>query len=139
MSKDDASVPPTMSCTVWLMESHTPAAPSTDHTISTETMVTTPRAIDSRNAVFITDHGSMRVRRRRARRGGRLGRDARAGRFLAGAGAGCGAAWSAAGGGSTGRSSPVGAVGAGAVGAAVEASTAGRTDVESGRSAGRSA
>jgi hypothetical protein len=53
-------------------------------------MVTTPRAIDSRNAVFITDHGSMRVSRRRARRGGRLGRDARAGRFLAGAGAGCG-------------------------------------------------
>ena len=54
------------------MESQTPAAPSTDHTISTETTVTTPKAIESRNAVFITDHGSTRVSRRRARRGGRL-------------------------------------------------------------------
>src|SRR6476646_3670220 len=66
---------PTMSRTVVLMESQTPAAPSTDHTISTETIVTTPRAMDSRNAVFITDHGSMRVSRRRARRGGRLTRE----------------------------------------------------------------
>src|SRR3954449_9569082 len=99
------------------MESQTPAAASTDQMMKTDTTVTTPRAIDSRNAVFITDHGSMRVSRRRARRGGRLGRDARAGRFLAGVGAACGGVWSAAGGGSTGRSSSAGAVGAGAVGA----------------------
>src|SRR6478672_8533801 len=130
-----------MSRTVVLMESHTPAAPSTDHTISTETIVTTPRAIDRRNAVFITDHGSMRVSRSRARRGGRLAREARAGRFLAGVGAGCGEDWSATGGGSTGRSSPdVASPGAGAVGAVVvDAWTAGRTEVASRRSAGRSA
>ena len=54
-----------------LIESQTPAAPSTCHTIATETTVTTAKAIDSRNAVFITDHGSIRVSRRRARRGPR--------------------------------------------------------------------
>src|SRR5215212_8485563 len=58
-----------MFCTVWLIESQTPAAPSTDQTMNTETTVTTPKAIDSRKAVFITDHGSMRVSRSRARRG----------------------------------------------------------------------
>src|SRR5829696_4211921 len=112
-----------MSRTVVLMESQTPAAPSTDHTISTETMLTTPSAIDRRNAVFITDHGSMRVSRRRARRGGRRDREVRAGSFLAGAWvtAGCGGVWLAAGGGSTGPSSLARAVGA--EGAAVEAWT----------------
>src|SRR4051794_31450433 len=50
------------------MESHTPAAPSTDHTIATETTVTMPNAIESRNAVFITDHGSRCTSRSRARR-----------------------------------------------------------------------
>src|SRR5512145_3044939 len=58
--------------TVWLIDSQTPAAPRTVHTISTDTTVTTPSAIESRNAVFITDHGSIRVSRSRARRGGRL-------------------------------------------------------------------
>src|SRR3954467_6481286 len=59
-----------MSWTVWLMESHTPAAPSTDHTMRTETIVTMPKAIESRNAVFMTDQGSIRLSRSRARRGG---------------------------------------------------------------------
>src|SRR5690606_29431573 len=49
-----------------LIESHTPAAPSTLHTMATETTVTTPRAIESRNDVFITDHGSSRINRNRA-------------------------------------------------------------------------
>src|SRR4051794_32221430 len=69
-SKVPASSPPTTSWTVWLIESQTPAAESTDQMMKTETTVTTPKAIASRNDVFITDHGSMRVRRRRARRGG---------------------------------------------------------------------
>src|SRR5688572_26582872 len=59
------------SWTVLLIESHTPAAPSTCHTMATETTVTTANAIDSRNAVFMTDQGSTRVSRRRARRGPR--------------------------------------------------------------------
>src|SRR5829696_160470 len=59
------------SWTVLLMESHTPAAPSTCQTIATETTVTTANAIDSRNAVFMTDQGSTRVSRSRARRGPR--------------------------------------------------------------------
>src|SRR3954471_19828669 len=71
MLKLEASWPPTTSRTVWLIESHTLAAPSTDQTISTETTITMPSAIESRNDVFITDHGSMRVSRRRARRLGR--------------------------------------------------------------------
>src|ERR1700712_4819238 len=68
MLKLEASWPPTTSWTVWLIEDHTSAAPSTVQTISTDTTVTTPRAIESRNAVFITDHGSIRVRRSLARR-----------------------------------------------------------------------
>src|SRR4051812_49835982 len=51
------------------MESQTPAAPSTDQTTATATTVTMPKAIDSRNAVFITDHGSRCTNLRRARRG----------------------------------------------------------------------
>src|SRR3954463_10052889 len=50
------------------MESQTPAAPRTDHTTATATTRTMPNAIESRNAVFITDQGSRCVRRRRARR-----------------------------------------------------------------------
>src|SRR3954451_2475004 len=69
-----ASWPPTTSWTVWLIESHTPAAESTDQMMKTETTVTTPKAIASRNAVFMTDHGPIRVSRSGARRGGfRLG------------------------------------------------------------------
>src|SRR4051794_41062780 len=68
MSKVEASWPPTTSWTVWLIEDHTSAALSTVQTISTDTTITTPSAIESRNDVFITDHGSIRVIRRRARR-----------------------------------------------------------------------
>src|SRR5215208_6756937 len=50
------------------MESQTPAAPSTDQTIATATTVTMPKAIESRNAVFITDQGSRCTSRRRALR-----------------------------------------------------------------------
>src|SRR4030095_4050193 len=71
MSKLADSWPPTTSATVWLIESQTPAAPSTDQTISTDTTVTMPHAIDSRNAVFITDQGAIRVNLSRARRGAR--------------------------------------------------------------------
>src|SRR3954470_15887282 len=71
MLKLEASWPPTTSCTVWLIEDHTSAAPSTVQTISTETTMTMPRAIESRNDVFIIDHGSIRVSRSRARRPGR--------------------------------------------------------------------
>jgi hypothetical protein len=39
--------------------------------MSTETTVTMPSAIESRNDVFITDHGSIRVILSRARRPGR--------------------------------------------------------------------
>src|SRR3546814_16075980 len=53
------------------MDSHTPAMPSTPHTMVTATMVTMPSATESRNAAFITDQGSIRVSRRRARRGRR--------------------------------------------------------------------
>src|SRR3954453_14467823 len=53
------------------MESQTPAAPRTDHTTPTATTRTMPNAIESRNAVFITDQGSRCVSRRRARRGPR--------------------------------------------------------------------
>src|SRR6478735_8112927 len=60
-----------MLATAELIESHTPAAPSTDHTMKIATKVTTPKATESRNDVFITDHGSTRVSRRRARRGWR--------------------------------------------------------------------
>src|SRR5689334_19945455 len=65
----------TVSLTVLLMESQTPAAPSTDHTMKTDTTVTMPNAIESRNDTFITDHGSMRLSRSRARRGARDGVD----------------------------------------------------------------
>src|SRR3954469_16099643 len=67
-----------VSDTVLLMELHTPAALSTDHTMNTETTVTMPKAIASRNDTFITDQGSMRLRRRRARRGPRAGAGAAA-------------------------------------------------------------
>src|SRR6478735_6109872 len=60
-----------MLATAELIESHTPAAPSTDHTMKMATKVTTPKATESRNDVFITDHGSTRVSRSRARRGWR--------------------------------------------------------------------
>src|SRR5690242_20968248 len=63
----------TVSETVLLMEAQTPAAPSTDHTMNTETTVTMPKAIASRNDTFITDHGSIRLSRSRARRGPRTG------------------------------------------------------------------
>src|SRR6478735_685028 len=68
-----ASSPPTTSWTVWVIESQTPAADSTDQMMKTETTVTTPKAIASRNEVFITDHGSIRVSRSRARRAGFFG------------------------------------------------------------------
>ena len=51
----------------------TPAAPRTVQTIVTATTVTMPKATESRNAVFITDHGSTRVSLSRARRGWRPG------------------------------------------------------------------
>src|SRR5690242_14149269 len=63
----------TVSETVLLIELQTPAAPSTDQTRNTETTVTMPKAIDSRNDTFITDQGSIRLRRSRARRGARAG------------------------------------------------------------------
>src|SRR3954465_11644107 len=57
--------------TVLLIELHTPAAPSTDHTMKTDTTGTTPKPIASRKDPFIADHGSMRLSRSRARRGPR--------------------------------------------------------------------
>src|SRR6187401_982855 len=50
------------------MESQTPAAPSTDQTTATATTVTMPKAMESRNDVFITDQGSRCTSRRRALR-----------------------------------------------------------------------
>src|SRR4029079_4888531 len=64
--------------TVWTVvfrESQTPAAPSTLHTIATATMVTMPNAIESRNAVFITDQASTCTSRSWALRGRRFGPD----------------------------------------------------------------
>src|SRR3954452_15712692 len=81
MSKLDESWPPTTSWTVWVIEDHTSAASSTIQTISTETTMTMPRAIESRKEVFIIDHGSMRVRRSRARRPGLGAAAALASRF----------------------------------------------------------
>src|SRR4051795_12031404 len=81
MSKVEASCPPTTSCTVWLIDDQTSAAPSTVQTMSTETTMTTPRAIESRNEVFIIDHGSMRVSRSRALRPGLGAAAARSARF----------------------------------------------------------
>ena len=76
MSNVETLLPPeTVSETVLLIEFQTPAAPSTDHTMNTETTVTMPKAIDSRNDIFITDHGSIRLSRSRARRGARDGPD----------------------------------------------------------------
>src|SRR4051794_29548253 len=72
MSQVPESSPPTTSWTAWLTESQTPAVASTDQMMNTETTVTTPKAIASRNAVFMTDHGSIRVNRSRARRAGFL-------------------------------------------------------------------
>src|SRR4029079_15084507 len=75
--------------TVLLIELQTPAALSTDHTMNTETTVTMPKAIASRNDTFITDHGSTLLHRRRARRDPRVGVGADAVRVGAwGAGAG---------------------------------------------------
>src|SRR4051812_3933707 len=81
MSKVEASWPPTTSWTVWLIEDHTSAAPRTVQTIRTETTMTTPRAIESRNDVFIIDQGSMRVSRSRAFRPGLGAAAARSARF----------------------------------------------------------
>src|SRR5687768_10912612 len=50
------------------MLSKTPAAPIADQTMNTATQVTMPNAIESRNDVFITDHGSIRDIRSRALR-----------------------------------------------------------------------
>src|SRR6478735_5669360 len=77
----------TVSDTVLLIELHTPAAPSTDHTMKTDTTVTMPKAIASRNDTFITDHGSIRLRRSRARRGPRTGAGVRRAGSRTGAGA----------------------------------------------------
>src|SRR3954447_2851603 len=73
MLKDDVTLFPleTVALTGLFTQVQTPAAPRTDHTMNTETTVTMPKAIDSRNDTFITDHGSMRLRRKRARRGAR--------------------------------------------------------------------
>src|SRR4029079_2094585 len=73
MLNDEVTLLPleTVSLTVLLIEDQTPAAPSTDHTMNTDTTVTMPNAIDSRNDTFITDQGSMRLSRSRARRGAR--------------------------------------------------------------------
>src|SRR5919109_4753734 len=60
--------------TLSLIESHTPAAPGTAHTIETATTVTIARAIDRAKAIFMTDQGSTRTRRSRARRGRPRGR-----------------------------------------------------------------
>src|SRR4051794_816192 len=81
MSKVEASWPPTTSWTVWLIEDHTSAAPSTVQTIRAETTMTTPSAIESRNDVFIIDQGSMRVSRSRALRPGLGAAAARSARF----------------------------------------------------------
>src|SRR6476661_4650072 len=74
MLNDETLLPlETVSETVLLIELQTPAAPSTDHTMKTDTTVTMPNAIDSRNDTFITDQGSIRLSRSRARRGDRVG------------------------------------------------------------------
>src|ERR1700704_5745207 len=91
LNDDDTLLPlETVSLTVLLIEVQTPAAPSTDHTMNTDTTVTMPNAIDSRNDTFITDHGSMRLSRKRARRGAPAGADDVRRRVRAvGAGTGC--------------------------------------------------
>src|SRR3954462_16030453 len=61
----------TVSETVLLIEVQTPAALSTDQIMNTDTTVTIPNAIESRNEIFMTDHGSIRLSRSRARRGAR--------------------------------------------------------------------
>src|SRR6476659_8850341 len=74
MLKLEAVLPlESVSETVLLIELQTPAAPSTDHTMNTDTTVTMPKAIASRKDTFITDHGSIRLSRSRARRGPRTG------------------------------------------------------------------
>src|SRR5690349_10319236 len=65
---NEVPVPPTTSPTALSIDSQTPAAPRTDQITATATTVTMPRAMESRNAVFITDHGSMWLSRRRALR-----------------------------------------------------------------------
>src|SRR5689334_4451020 len=72
---NEAPVPPTTSPTALSIDSQTPAAPRTDQITATATTVTTPRAMDSRNEVFITDHGSMWLSRSRALRTLRPGWD----------------------------------------------------------------
>src|SRR3954452_21687998 len=103
LNDDDTLLPlETVSLTVLLMESQTPAAPRTDQTMNTDTTVTMPKAIDSRNDTFITDQGSIRLSRRRARRGARAGPDGvrravavAAGADLGAEGAGVGTGWAA--------------------------------------------
>src|SRR3954463_16299507 len=77
MLNEDVTLLPleTVSLTVLLIEDQTPAAPSTDHTMNTDTTVTMPNAIDSRNDTFITDQGSIRLSRSLARRGARAAAD----------------------------------------------------------------
>src|SRR5262247_625899 len=60
--------------TLELIESQTPAAPSTAQTMETATTVTIARAIDRAKAIFMTDQGSTRTSRSRARRGRPRGR-----------------------------------------------------------------
>ncbi len=55
-----------------------------------------PKAIDSRNDTFITDQGSIRLSRRRARRGPRAGRRSLVRRGVAAAGADTGVMGTAA-------------------------------------------
>src|SRR4051812_28250443 len=104
LNDDDTLLPlETVSLTVLLIESQTPAAPRTDQTMNTDTTVTMPKAIDSRNDTFITDQGSIRLSRRRARRGARAGPDGvrravaavAAGADLGADGAGAGTGWAA--------------------------------------------
>lgn len=58
MSKELPS-PPITSESIELMESKTPACPSTNHTIATATIWMMPSAIESTKEVFITDHASI--------------------------------------------------------------------------------
>src|SRR4051794_33692246 len=68
------SMPRALSCdrvtlsTVLPTESNTPIASRTDHSTKTATTATIARAIESRNASFMTDQGSTRLSTRRARR-----------------------------------------------------------------------
>src|SRR5690606_32581560 len=57
-----------MSVTISSTEENTPAASRTDHNTATATNNVMPSATDSKNAVFMTDHGSTRISRSRALR-----------------------------------------------------------------------